>query len=79
VVREVQALHVPLVDLLALQTRSSIRRTGEFERLYVWWRRAVGMYPEGRQDDALSVASGTAVAKLAARALKSSDPRSRAS
>lgn len=78
VVREVaKALHVPLVDLLAL-TDTLVQTAGpeDSKRLYVWVAPGTpGMYPEGRQDDThLSVAGATAVAKLAARALKASDP-----
>jgi lysophospholipase L1-like esterase len=78
VVRDVaKALHVPLVDLLAM-TDTLVRRAGpdDSKRLYVWVPPGgSGMYPEGRQDDThLSVAGATAVAKLAARALKATVP-----
>lgn len=77
VVRDVAArLRVPLVDLLAL-TDTLVRSAGpeDSKRLYVWVAPGTpGMYPEGRQDDThLSVAGATAVAKLAARALRSTD------
>ena len=78
VVREVaKALHVPLVDLLAM-TDTLVRRAGpnDSKRLYVWVAPGEStMYPEGRQDDThLSVAGATAVARLAARSLKASVP-----
>jgi DNA sulfur modification protein DndE len=77
VVRDVAArLRVPLVDLLAF-TDTLVRSAGpeDSKRLYVWVAPGTpGMYPEGRQDDThLSVAGATAVAKLAARALRSTD------
>ena len=70
VVREVaKALHVPLVDLLAM-TDTLVRRAGpnDSKRLYVWVAPGESaMYPEGRQDDThLSVAGATAVARAAA-------------
>ncbi len=77
-VRQVaRELRVPLVDLLAI-TDTLVRRAGpnDSKRLYVWVAPGESsMYPEGRQDDThLSVAGATAVAKLAARALKTTLP-----
>ena len=78
VVREVaKALNVHLIDLLAM-TDTLVRRAGpnDSKRLYVWVAPGEStMYPEGRQDDThLSVAGATAVAKLAARALRRTLP-----
>ena len=75
VVREVaKALHVPLVDLLAM-TDTLVRRAGpnDSKRLYIWVAPGESaMYPEGRQDDThLSVVGATAVARAAAKGLKS--------
>ena len=74
VVRDVaRDTHVSLVDLLAM-TDTLVRRAGpdDSKRLYVWVAPGESkMYPDGRQDDThLSVAGATAVAKAAARALK---------
>jgi lysophospholipase L1-like esterase len=74
VVREVaRDMHVSLVDLLAM-TDTLVRRAGpdDSKRLYIWVAPGESkMYPDGRQDDThLSVAGATAVAKGAARALK---------
>ena len=78
VVRQVaKELRVPLVDLLAM-TDTLVRRAGpnDSKRLFVWVAPGEStMYPEGRQDDThLSVSGATAVAKLAARALRGTVP-----
>jgi lysophospholipase L1-like esterase len=74
VVRDVaRDMRVSLVDLLAM-TDTLVRRAGpdDSKRLYVWVAPGESkMYPDGRQDDThLSVAGATAVAKRAARSLK---------
>ena len=78
VVREVaKDFRAPLIDLGAM-TDTLVRRAGpeESKRLYVWVSAGQStMYPEGRQDDThLSVAGAIAVARLAARALKTAAP-----
>ncbi|MDB4875048.1 MAG: alpha/beta hydrolase [Gemmatimonadetes bacterium] len=76
VVREVaKALSVPLIDL-GLSTAELVRGAGveRSKTLYVWVAPgSSAMYPTGRQDDThLSVAGATAVARLAANALRAS-------
>jgi len=78
VVRQVaKELRVRLVDLLAM-TDTLVRRAGpnDSKRLFVWVAPGEStLYPEGRQDDThLSVSGATAVAKLAARALRGTVP-----
>jgi DNA sulfur modification protein DndE len=71
------ALDVPLIDLEALTT-ALVQRAGPegSKKLYVWTAPGeYAMYPNGRQDDThLSVAGATAVARLAARAIRSAAP-----
>jgi lysophospholipase L1-like esterase len=68
-------LHVPFVDLQML-TEDLVRSAGPegSKALYVWLARGQSaMYPDGRQDDThLSVAGASAVARLAADALRDS-------
>jgi lysophospholipase L1-like esterase len=76
VVREVAtALAVPVIDL-GRSTGDLVRVAGpeSSKKLYVWVAPGTSkMYPEGRQDDThLSVEGATAVAKLAANALRAS-------